>query len=114
MGKLVGYDYEIVYRPGKANAAADALSRVPDSPVLYDITISYAAVWEELRLLATTDQYLLCIGQLATTKPGQPYTWKDGLICYNNRVVIPPTSPWVQQLLHEHHDMPLGDHSGVM
>lgn len=34
MGKLVGYDYEITYRPGAANAAADALSRRSNSPCL--------------------------------------------------------------------------------
>ena len=34
MVKLMGYDYEIQYRPGKENAAADALSRRTDSPTL--------------------------------------------------------------------------------
>lgn len=39
MSKLVGYDYSIVYKPGKTNSAADALSRVPDSPVLAAIPV---------------------------------------------------------------------------
>lgn len=34
MVKLMGYDYEIQYRPGKENAAADALSRQTNSPTL--------------------------------------------------------------------------------
>lgn len=39
MGKLVGYDYEIVDKSGAMNSADDALSRVPDNPVLITISV---------------------------------------------------------------------------
>ncbi|CAH9130821.1 unnamed protein product [Cuscuta epithymum] len=114
MGKLVGYDYEILYRPGKANAAADALSRVPDSPVLNSISTQHATIWDELRKMAETDPYLVRAGEAARAAPGKPYAWRDGLVCYNNRVVIPPNSRFITQLLREHHDTPLGGHSGIL
>jgi hypothetical protein len=31
--KLVGYNYEIHYKPGKENVVADALSRVQEPPI---------------------------------------------------------------------------------
>lgn len=55
MGKIVGYDYEIFYKPGKANTATDALSRVADSRVLNTITVSSMSLWDDLRKLALSD-----------------------------------------------------------
>ncbi|KAF2310558.1 hypothetical protein GH714_014456 [Hevea brasiliensis] len=54
------------------------------------------------------------IGQQAIHGPGQPYSWHNGLLCYKNRVVVPPQSPIIHQLLKEFHDSPIGGHSGVL
>jgi len=35
--KLLGYDYEIIYRPDQENSAADALLRRSDSPILHHL-----------------------------------------------------------------------------
>lgn len=113
MGKLVGYDYEIVYKPGTANAAADALSRRGDSPCLNAISRQTTGLWGQLHELNKTDPYLLRIGQQADTSPGQPYSRRNGLLCYNNRVVIPPRSSIITDLLQEYHDSLAGGHSGV-
>lgn len=45
MSKLVGYDYDIVYKPDKTKSAADALSRVPDSPTLAAISVPQTSIW---------------------------------------------------------------------
>jgi hypothetical protein len=34
---VLGYDYEIVYQPGRENFVADALSRKADSPILHHL-----------------------------------------------------------------------------
>lgn len=74
MAKLVGYDYEIVYKPGKANSAADALSRVPDSPILIAVAVPQASIWADMCSLVSTDPYFLRIGAVATANLGHPYT----------------------------------------
>ena len=114
MGKLVGYDYEITYKPGSANAAADALSRRANSPILHSICSQQAVLWAELRKLQDSDPYLVRIGKLATASPGQPYEWRNGLVCFQNRVVVPPASSLVRSLLQEYHDSPIRGHSGAL
>ncbi|KAL6331615.1 hypothetical protein AAG906_011555 [Vitis piasezkii] len=46
--------------------------------------------------------------------PRQPYQWRNGLVCYNNRIVVPPGSPLIHLLLREFHDTPMGGHSGIL
>lgn len=114
MGKLVGYDYEITYKPGTANAAADALSRRAHSPSLNVVSVQHTTVWEELRQLAKSDPYLITIGKQAEAAPGKPYAWRNGLLCFNNRVVIPPGSSLITDLMREYHNSLIGGHSGVL
>ncbi|KAF2293986.1 hypothetical protein GH714_006085 [Hevea brasiliensis] len=114
VSKLLGYDYEIVYKPGKENKVADALSRVQGSPSLNALFMPHASLWDRLKSLASTDPYMIDLDKKATAKPGQPYSWKSGLLFYKNRVVIPPTSDLPIQLLQEFHDSPIGGHSGVL
>ncbi|XP_052203138.1 uncharacterized protein LOC127808607 [Diospyros lotus] len=56
VAKLMGYDYEIVYRPGAQNKVADALSRRDDSPQLLPITGPNWAIWQHIRDALVTDQ----------------------------------------------------------
>ncbi|RVW13399.1 Transposon Tf2-8 polyprotein [Vitis vinifera] len=55
VAKLLGYDYEIIYRPGKENSVVDALSRRPNSPLLNPIFISQVSLWDDIRKAAATD-----------------------------------------------------------
>lgn len=52
VAKLLGYDYEILYRPGRENSAADALSRRPDSPLLNPLFVSQVTLWDDMRTAA--------------------------------------------------------------
>lgn len=54
LAKLLGYSYEIIYKPGAQNRVADALSRVHGpSPQLMVITVPH---WDFLQQLQATLQ----------------------------------------------------------
>lgn len=82
MAKLLGYDYEITYKTGRENSAADALSRVVSSPSLNALFVPQAPLWDEIKAEAIKHPYMDKIGKLATDIPGAPYTWRNGLVCY--------------------------------
>ena len=44
VAKLLGFDYEIVYRPGLENSVADDLSRKPGSPTLHQLYSSQVSL----------------------------------------------------------------------
>ncbi|RVW90379.1 hypothetical protein CK203_045702 [Vitis vinifera] len=90
VAKLLGYDYEILYKPGRENSAADALSHVPGSPTLNVLFVSQAKIWDEIKTATADDAYMAHISKLVATKPGLPYTNRQGLTFYKNRVVVPP------------------------
>ncbi|KAL4318769.1 hypothetical protein GQ457_18G015560 [Hibiscus cannabinus] len=114
VSKLLGYDYEILYKPGKENSAADALSRVVSTTYLAALTIPQSHIWDEIRNVAVDHPYMKKIGKLAREKPGTPYAWRMGLVFYKNRVVVPPNSDIIRTLLREFHDSQMGGHSGVL
>jgi len=39
IAKLLGYNFDVVYKPGLENKAADALSRVPPTAQLNQLTV---------------------------------------------------------------------------
>ena len=45
---------------------------------------------------------------------GKSYTRRDGLVFYKTRVVMPPNTPLINQLLQEFHDTQMGGHSIVL
>lgn len=77
MAKLMGYDYEIVYRPGRENAAADVLSRWPDSPILFHVFVPQVAIWEEIRRAANQDEYMQKVTTAAQAQASGPYILRN-------------------------------------
>ena len=67
IAKLMGFEYEIQYRPGKENMAANALSRRPDSATLNNLFVLQVSIWEQIKHAATDDDYIKRITALAQT-----------------------------------------------
>ena len=74
--KMMGYDYEVVYRKGSSNVVADTLSRRPHGEFQAIITF-YTDLFERIQLTWTSDpQLVLLITQLEQgTKHSTKYSW---------------------------------------
>ena len=114
VAKLLGYDYEIIYRPGRENAAADALSRKQGSPVLHHLLVSQVTLWEEIKQAAKTYLYIQSMSQIAVDQLHSHFVWQNGLLRYKERVIIPADPTLRAKLLHEMHDTKVGGHSDVL
>ncbi|PNX93254.1 Ty3/gypsy retrotransposon protein, partial [Trifolium pratense] len=112
--KLLGYNFDIVYKPGRLNSGADALSRVNEGG-LCQITSSLQWVDEltlryEVHQDSQLKQILDEIQKDAEARPG--YVYKNGVLLYEGRLVIPANSSMIPMLLTEFHTTPQGGHSG--
>ena len=115
VSKLLGYHFQIVYKPGATNKVADALSRVSSENIELGTIISIAGVgWEEVQNSIQGDDFIQRLGEdLAANKPHpRGYELVQDIVRYKGRIVIPPKSNLVTTLLREYHDSPIGGHSG--
>ncbi|RVW32429.1 Transposon Tf2-8 polyprotein [Vitis vinifera] len=112
--KLMGYDYEIIYRPGRENSAADALSRKSGSPALLHLHVPVVTVWDEIKKAYEGDSYVQSLTRMANAQLEGSYAWRNGLLFFKGRVVIPSHAALRTKLLHEMHDTKIGGHSGVL
>jgi hypothetical protein len=112
VAKLLGYDYEILYRPGRENSAADALSCRPDIPLHNLLFVPQFTLWDDMKRAAQDDPYMQQVNHRSTIDPTSPYSRQNGLCFYKQRVVVPQAIR--NQLLQEFHDSKMAGHSGVL
>lgn len=114
--KLLGFDFEIQYKPGLENKAADALSRMDHSAYLQTIVVTskidVAQITKELYRDPKYAEILKKIQQDLSPQP--PYTVHRGSLLYKGRLVVSKTSPMIPTLLQTFHDSVLGGHAGIL
>ncbi|KAM0042733.1 putative nucleotidyltransferase, Ribonuclease H [Helianthus debilis subsp. tardiflorus] len=113
--KLLGYDFDIQYKPGRENRAADALSRRADSgqflqAVSSPIWLHGAVLIEEATQDSELQSLRAKVEATPTNFPG--YTLKHNTLFYQDRLVISRHSKFIPALLHEFHVTATGGHSG--
>ena len=114
---LLGYDFTIQYRAGRANIVADALSRIhEDSPAsLFLISMPQFDFLEGLRKeMASHPAFIVLYHKIQ----GEPeayleYTLTADLILHKGRIWIPSNSSFTKLLLEEFHQSPTGGHMGI-
>ena len=102
--KLLGYNFDIKFRPGSTNATADALSRHPTLALLQLAAISTATWVDWTALLEEISKDPILSPLRSTLDQGQRqqggFTINQGRLLYNGGLVIPRTSHVVEKLLH--------------
>ncbi|CAM8925392.1 unnamed protein product [Rhodiola kirilowii] len=115
LSKLMGYSFEIQYKQGKENFAADALSRVTGSELLH-IVLSQAhhGFYDSVKLLWQTDPHLRKIISELQVDPSThaKFTYVKDELRHKGKLVIGNDQALKLQILRWLHDSAIGGHSG--
>lgn len=117
LAKLLGYQFEVKYKPGLENKVADALSRCHGdvdlkSLISYPTWLGGKKLLEEVAKDPAIQKIMTEVQNQQEIKAG--YEVKQGVLFYHGRLVISPTSPSIPLLLEEFHSTPSGGHSGFL
>ena len=95
--KLIGYDFDIQYKPGKENTVIDALSKLPAVMTLASISIPFVLNFLELEEQVASTTHLANIMNVIATNPADyPHFSKVGTtLRYKGRVVLLAASPLI-------------------
>jgi hypothetical protein len=113
VGKLLGFDFSVEYKPGHTNAVADALSRrdTPEEGLVLALSGPRFDFIDRLRQAHTIDPTLAALQHdISSGARSRPWALTDGLVHYADRLYIPPASPLLQEILVAVHEE---GHEGV-
>ena len=111
---MFGYDYEIIYKKGRENVVADALScQFEEDSILLAISVPIPDWIEESHKEWFSHPVL---SQLINNLQAYPnstwgYSWKNEIFHYKDRVVISPTSTLKTCILAKLHLSPTVGHA---
>jgi hypothetical protein len=116
--KILGYDFEIVYKKGKQNVVADALSRKYEDVEAFLCAISIIQPdWIiEAREEWKNDEKVWTLIQRLQQDSSElhTFTWKNDSLWYKDRLYLCKNSQLKQKVLLELHTSPVGGHSGFL
>lgn len=115
MTKLMGLQFKIVYKRGKENLAADALSRVAHLMALQAVSILQPQwVQEVINSYATDSKAQELLSQLAIHSPDEKgFRLDQGLIRHHELIWIGQNTALQTKLIATFHSSAIGGHSGV-
>jgi len=114
VSKLFGYDFKVEFKPGKQNAAADALSRRDEDKEdvsVRAISMPELELFADLRRELTTLQDAIDKRQeIERGEAGAAWSLVDGFIVHNGRIFVPESSALWAHILATAHGV---GHEGV-
>ena len=109
LAKMLGYDYEIIYKKGQDNRVADALSRqFEEESTLLAISLPIPEWIEEAHREWFSHPGLSKLISQLQSDPNSTkgHSLQDEILRYKDRVVISPTSTLKSRILAELHSSP--------
>nr|GEX61992.1 hypothetical protein [Tanacetum cinerariifolium] len=115
--KLLGYDYEIVYKKGSENVVVDVLLRVDSSGEFLQIIFSSVSsgVWDKVKDSWENDldtQNLIKSLENHSYK-GKKYSWTGEILKRKGKVIVGNDPELRKELVHHFYDEAIGGHSGA-
>ena len=116
--KMLGYEFEIIYKKGKQNVVADALSRKDKDveALLCAISIIQPDWINEAREEWKNDEEVweLIRKLQQDSSTSDTFSWQNDLLWYKDHLYLCQNSQLKQKILMELHTSPLGGHSGFL
>ncbi|GJS18308.1 putative mitochondrial protein [Tanacetum coccineum] len=116
--KLMGFDYEIIFKKGVENVSADALSRIHNEAQLLSLFTSSPVTPELLKRIADTweeDNELKA--KVDKLKKGESvrnaYVWENHQLRRKGKLVVGNNAALRMELLTHFHSGPVGGHVGI-
>lgn len=112
--KLLGLRYQIKYKKGSDNQAADALTRATTAGTLTSITSCQPTWMDDLVASYNSNpQTMKLLEQLAIRDdPKGRFTLQQGVLRFRGRIWLGGSTAMQQQIIAAFHDSALGGHSG--
>jgi hypothetical protein len=106
VGKLLGFDFTVDYKPGATNAVADALSRrdTEEGALLALLAPRFDFI-DRLHQAQQTKPALIALCEdISAGSHGAPWSVVDGTIQFARWRYIPPTSPLLEEIMVAVHE----------
>ena len=114
---MLGYDFEIIYKKGKLNVVANALSRKNEEveALLCAISVIQLDWIIEARDEWKKDEEVWTLQKLQQDpSTSDTFNWKNNSLWYKHCLYLCNNSQLKEKILLELHTFPLGGHSGFL